>query len=51
MSFFGYKSQKVTQKIGTKSIKVTQTFCESPQTLKSYKTILYKQLLNIILVF
>ena len=42
MYFFGYKFQKVTQNIGTKIVKVTQTIYDSPQTLKSYKTILYK---------
>ena len=29
MYFFGYKSQKVTQNVGTKIVKVTQTFCDT----------------------
>ncbi len=29
MYFIGYKSQKVTQNVGTKIVKVTQTFCDA----------------------
>ena len=29
MYFFGYKSQKVTQNVGTKIVKVTQTFYDA----------------------
>jgi len=42
MYFFGYKFQKVTQNIGAKIVKVTQTFYVFLQTLKLYKSIPYK---------